>query len=237
MTFPTTISAGELFELIRPAVLVLSALLSTWVFASARRQLFSFPVALAWALATLAFPLIVIPLYLIARSGRKRNSRAESESAPSEKQLVPTRWRIAVPLAYAAIVLSGLAIYLYRDYQDVDSHLARAAHAKLRGNRNRTIEEYRAALRKDDDAHTHKLLAIELAEVGFLTEALSEFSLAEKGGEPDGLIPYRIAALLDALSDPNQAALEYRRFLQSKACTQELPNRRCETAARRVGNT
>jgi hypothetical protein len=227
-----------LFELIRPAVLVLSALLSTWVFASARRHAFSFPVALAWALATLVFPLIIVPLYLIARSRRKRTKQTESESEPPEKLVVPTpRLRVVAPMAYAAIVLSGLGIYLYRDYQDVDSHLARAAHAKLRGNRNRTIEEYRAALRQGDDAHTHKLLAIELADVGFKTEAVSEFRLAEKGGEPDELIPFRIASLLDAIGQPNQAVLEYRRFLQSKACTQELPDRRCETAMRRTGNT
>ena len=234
MTFPTTISAGELFELIRPAVLVLSALLSTWVFASARRHLFSFPVALAWALATLVFPLIIVPLYLIARSRCKRSKRAELES-PTGKRIVPTpRLRVVVPLAYAVIVLSGLGIYLYRDYQGVDSHLARAAHAKLRGNRNRTIEEYRAALLQGDDAHTHKLLAIELADAGFKAEAVSEFRLAEKGGEPDELIPYRIAFLLDAIGQPNQAVLEYRRFLQSKACTQELPDRHCETAMRRT---
>ena len=59
------ISAGELFELIRPAALILSALISTWVLASARRR-FPFYVALLWAVATLLFLPIVLPLYLIA---------------------------------------------------------------------------------------------------------------------------------------------------------------------------
>ena len=76
MTFKLDISAGEFFELIRPSVLVLSALVSTWVLASARRHRFTTYVAIAWAVVTLFFPLIALPLYLIARLIRRRTDPA-----------------------------------------------------------------------------------------------------------------------------------------------------------------
>ncbi len=236
MIVRTNISAGELFELIRPAVLVLSALISTLVFATARRRQFSILVVLAWAVATLVFPLIVVPVYLIALFRHKQHPLVTLQNS-TNATVVPAglRWRAAT-LVYAVVLLSGLGIYWYRDYQDVDSHLARAVQANIRGDRNQTIEEYRRALRLDDNAHTHKLLAKELAEVGFLSEALGEFRLAEKGGEPDDLTAYYIAALLDALNHPNQATLEYQRFLQTKACLQDLPDYHCEAARRRADN-
>ena len=94
-------SAGELFDLIMPAAFVLSALLSTWVFASARRR-FNFYYALALALGTLFLPLIVFPIYLVIMLWRKRSD------------LLP-RWRYALPLVYAVIVLAGIATSLYLD--------------------------------------------------------------------------------------------------------------------------
>lgn len=87
------ISAGELFDLIMPAASVISALLSTWVLASARRR-FRFYYAIALAIGTLFLPLIVFPIYLVIMLWRKRRDP-------------PPRWRYTLPLLYAAIVLAG----------------------------------------------------------------------------------------------------------------------------------
>ena len=87
--------------------------------------------------------------------------------------------------------------------------MARAAYAKIRGNRVRSIAEYRAALLEQDDPHTRKLLGIELFEAGYLTEALAELRRAERDGEKDDLVILRIASLLEALGQPHQARLEY----------------------------
>ena len=89
-------SAGELFDLIMPAASVISALLSTWVLASARRR-FRLYYAIALAIGTLFLPLIVFPIYLVMMLWRKRSDP-------------PQRWRYALPLLYAAIVLAGTAV-------------------------------------------------------------------------------------------------------------------------------
>lgn len=212
------ISAGELFDLIRPAVLILSALLSIWVLASARKR-FSFLIALLWAAATFFLTPIVLPLYLIVLLFRR--------GRPFSRQ---PRWRFAGPLVYGLAVVGGIALYLNNQNRGVDVHLARAAYAKIRGNRVDAIEEYRAALQEEDDPHTRKLLGVELFESGYWTEALSELRRAEHGGERDDLVILRIASLLDALDQPNQARLEYQRFLSSPLCTQPVPDWRCGTA-------
>ncbi len=236
MSFPSNISAGESFDLIRPAVLVLSALVSIWVVVSARKR-FTLYLATAWALGTLVFPLIVFPLYLIARFVRKRRvpaSDSEDARLDASASRSTLKWRIAAPLTYAAVILSAIGVYLYRDHQSVDAHLARAAQARVSGDRGRTIAEYRAALKNDNNPHTHKLLAIELADAGYFTEGLSEFYLAEQGGEPDSLISFRVAKLLDSLQQASRARLEYQRFLQSTVCTQALPDNRCDAARQRI---
>ena len=215
------ISAGELFELIKPAVLVLSALLSTWVFVSARKR-FSFPAALIWALASFFLTPIVFPLYLIVLLVRR---------GITQRQI---RWKILAPLVYALLVLAGVSAYLRQQNRGVDAHLARAEHAKLRGNRAETIAEYRAALLERDDPHTRKLLGIELYDSGYWTEALGELRKAEEEGEPDDLVIFRIATLLDLLNLTSQAQLEYKRFLESGSCVQPLPDRRCESARGRI---
>jgi hypothetical protein len=227
-------SAGELFDLIRPSALVLSALLSTWVLASALRRRVPWFLATLWALGTLFLPLITLPLYLVVQLVRKRNERAVNAAPGRGVPRAALRWRIATPVIYATVVLSVIGLYLYSDYQSVDARLARATQAKLRGDLGGTISEYRAALAKEDNPHTHKLLAIELADVGNWTEALSEFRLAEEGGEPDDSIAFRIGTLLDILNLEGQAKLEYQRYLVSKACTQPLPDDRCITARGRV---
>lgn len=232
MNLKFDISAGEFFELIRPTVLVLSALASIWVLASARRHRFPNYVTIGWALGTLFFPLITLPLYLIARFIRHRGEQPHDGRTYSS--LPGRRRRVVIPLAYGAVVLSSIGFYLYWDHQSVDSHLARAAQLKLTGKRGGAIDEYRAALQLDDDPHTRKLLAMELADTGDWTGALFELRRAEEGGETDDLIALYVATLLDSLNLPNQATLEYQRFLESRVCTQPLPDDRCAHASVRV---
>jgi hypothetical protein len=215
------ISAGELFELIKPAVLVLSALLSTWVFASARKR-FSFLFALLWALASFFLTPIVLPLYLIVLLFRRDITHPQ------------LRWKLLAPLVYALLVLAGVGLYLRQQNQGVDFHLARAEHSKLRGDRAETIAQYRAALLEQDDAHTRKLLGIELYESGYWTESLGELRKAEQQGESDDLVIFRIATLLDLLNLTSQAQVEYKRFLESGSCVQPLPDPLCETARKRI---
>ncbi len=236
MSFKFDISAGEFFELIRPAALVLSALASIWVLTSARRHRFLNYVAIGWALGTLFFPLITLPLYLIARFIRQRSEQPHEGPVGRKtyRSSPAPRWSVAIPLAYATVVLSAIGFYLYWDHQSVDGHLARAAQAKVSGQRGGTIDEYRAALKLEDNPHTRKLLAMELADTGDWTGALFELRKAEQGGETDDRMAFYIATLLDSLNLPNQATLEYQRFLESRVCTQPLPDERCAGASARV---
>ena len=223
-------SAGELFDLIRPAVLIVSALVSTLVLAHARRH-FPLFIAMPWALATLFFPLITLPLYLAVHFVRKRHS---NKIASSRAHRAAPSWLVTTPFAYATVVLTLIGVYLYVDRQSVDAHLARAAQAKLKGEVGKSILEYRRALLDDDNPHTHKLLALELAESGNWTEALWEFRIAEDGGEPDDSIPFRIGTLLDILNLEGQARLEYERYLVTRACTDPVPDGRCVIARAKV---
>ena len=152
-----------------PAAFAVSALISTWVLASARKR-FRLHYALALAIGTLFLPLIVFPIYLVLMIWRERIGP-------------PRRWRYSLPLLYLAIALSAILIYVYFDNRSVDAHLARAARAKLREDSTTAIREYREALAREDDPHTHKLLAIELANAGYISEAITEFRLAEERGE------------------------------------------------------
>jgi len=163
-------SAGELFDLIRPVVVVISILVSTWVLASARKR-FSIFLAFAWAVATLFLPLVVLPLYLVVILFWRRPSLSR-------------RWRFSLPFGYAAILLVAFCLYFNHESQTVDAHLARANQAKLVEDHSTAIREYRAALALENNAHTHKLLAIELANAGQVNEATAEFRLAQQGGEP-----------------------------------------------------
>jgi MFS family permease len=164
------ISAGQLFDLIMPAAFVISALVSTWVLASARKR-FQLHFAIGWAVGTLFLPLIIFPLYLVIILWRRKVGP-------------PQRWRYTLPLLYATIVLSAIAGYFYFDTRSVDAHLARANQAKLTGDTHAAIREYRAALAVEDDPHTHKLLAIQLEKAGQMSEASDEFRRAQQGGEP-----------------------------------------------------
>ena len=152
-----------------PAAFALSALLSTWVLASARRR-FHLVYAVGFAIGTLFLPLIVFPIYLVTMLWQKK-------SGP------PARWRYTLPLLYAVVSLSAIGMFFYLDSRSVDAHLARATQARLVEDSNTAIREYRRALALEDDPHTHKLLAIELANGGQVEEAISEFRIAERGGE------------------------------------------------------
>jgi hypothetical protein len=153
--------AGELFDLIRPLVLIISALLSIWVLASARKR-FPLYAAFAWTLGTLFLPLVVLPGYLSVILLWRPAVRSR-------------RWRMLLPLAYGVIVIAILAVYFYVDRQSVDAHLARAVEAKLIDDHATAIREYRRALELEENPHTRKLLAVELALAGQLTEAKIEF--------------------------------------------------------------
>lgn len=225
MILRPTISAGEFFDFIRPVVLVVSAFVSTCVLRSARRR-FGFWSSLTWALGTLFLPLIVLPLYLASIWLRRPNSVSKSEP--------PLTNTLGIPLLYGSIVLLAIGAYLYHDYTTVDAYLARAAQARIKGKRAMAIAEYRAALSKEDSAHTHKLLAIELEDAGDRTNALQEFRRAEAEGELDDSIAYHIADLLYSLNHPAEAKLEYERYLNSKACTQEFPDTQCEGARKKL---
>ena len=225
------VSAGDLSELLRPALFALAVLTSTLVLADARRRgLRPYAVA-AWALLTFLSAPIFLPLYLAALLyvGRGAPPRAAAGHAPRSRAR-----GFAVPLAYAALLCAGGALYFYRDYRSADAHLARARRAKLYNRREQAIREYRAALRSEDDPHTRKLLGIELAEAGRWEEALAELRAAERGGEPDDQLPLRIAAALDTLKRPAEAAVEYRKFLRSRACQQTPAHALCASARERL---
>jgi len=231
VNYRLNISAGEFFDLIWPAVLIFSALISAWVLASARKR-FPFYQSLLWALGTLFFPLIVLPLYFVALLVTRRKAMARPDSDPHGT--TDRKWTFSLPLLYALIVLCCIGVYVYRDTQSVDAHLAQATMDKLKNQRTKTIQEYKAALELEDDPHTHKLLAIELAGAGYWTDAISEFRLAQKGGEPDDSIHFRLGVLLDKLGHPGQARLEYEEFLNTPACTSEPVDVRCEVAGQRI---
>ena len=200
-------SAGEIFDLIRPTAIVLAALLSTLILASARRR-FSLHYAFLWAGFAFFLPPVVVPIYLatlliwrLPRIGHVKH-------------------RFVVPTAYLAVLLGVFAVYQYRDRRSVDSHLAEASFAKVSSDQPTAIRQYREALKIEDNAHTHKLLALSLMEAGDLTGAITEFRTALAGGEPDDSIHFYLGNALDKLSRKDEAVAEYQKFLDSKTCSE-----------------
>jgi len=212
-------SAGELFDLVRPVVTIISALVATWVLASARRR-FPIYIALVVAVGTFFFPLIVFPLYLAVLLLWRR-SKSES-----------VRWRFAIPLAFLAVTLGTIATYKYIDDRRVDSHLSRATMAKVAHDLAGAIGEYRRALEIEDSPHTRKLLANTLEEAGLFGEAIIEFRKAEQGGEPDDTIPFHLAQLMERRNQKSESIAEFKRFLGTKTCKEV--DYRCEVARQRV---
>jgi hypothetical protein len=211
------ISAGELFELIRPAALILSALISTWVFASARRR-FPLYVALLWAGRD---SFVSCQLFY-------RSTSSQAMIWHRSDSRLTFVGRIIMPLIYAAAVLGGTLFYLRQERPWCRCSPGSGRLREGARNHREAIAQYQAALVESDDPHIHKLLGIELSAMNYWTDALGEFRLAQRGGEPDDLIIVHVAGLLNVLNQPNQARLEYERFLTSSLCTQQLPDERCE---------
>ena len=219
MNFQINMSAGELFDLIYPTVVVISAVISTWVLTSARKR---FPLYISLFLAAVTFflPLIVVPLYLILLFF----------SYP--KHTRPIRGRFIVPCIYLGVILTSFAVYRYLDEQSVDAHLSRASFAKLHSDPLTAIQEFREALKLEDNAHTHKLLAATLEECGYVTEAITEYRTAELGGERDDAINYHLAILLERINHKGESILEFKKFVESETCLQI--DSRCESARQRI---
>jgi tetratricopeptide (TPR) repeat protein len=212
------ISAGEFFDLIRPIVNIISALISTWVLASARKR-FPLYLSLAWAAGSLFLPLVVVPIYLIVViTGRQQIQ-------------TPIKYRLALPVLYGVAVVAVSGVMFYLENRSVDAHLRRAIQAKLNNDYLTAGNEYRQALTLNDDAHVHKLLGLTLIDAGNFTDAISELRLAEKGGEPDDLIPYYLAWSLERINQNGQASLEYEKFLLTPTCARPEP--RCDSVRQR----
>lgn len=143
--------------------------------------------------------------------------------------------RTAAPPALCAAALLALGgLYFNRDARSADAHLARANRAKLSDRREEAAREYRAALRLEDDAHTRKLLGLELAEAGRWEEALEEFRAAAERADPEEALAFHTARALEALGRGAEARPFYRQFLQSLPCLETPPPAPCEAARARL---
>ena len=214
-------SAGELFDLVRPIVLLASALASTYVLGSARKR-FQLYLALLWAGATFFLPLVVLPLYIVVALYKRR---AEVDHIKA---------RVSLPLLYLLLVISGILVYEFVNDRSVDAHLARVSFAKVNSDPLTAIREYREALEQEDNAHTHKLLAISLMEAGYTLEAITEFRTAEIRGEGDDSIHYYLGLLLDRINMKGQSLEEFNEFAISETCLQ-IDNK-CEDARQRLAS-
>lgn len=239
---PLQITAADLSEFARPALFAGAALASVWVFHDARRRGgFGRLSACAWALLTLAFPPAVLPLYLAARlytpPAAPAEEAADGEEADEATPPASGKGRAATLVYAAALALAG-GLYFYVDYVSFDSRLARAERAKLNQRGAEAVAEYRAALRGRDDAHTRKLLALELLRAGRAEEALAELRAAGPGPpqERDDSLHFHTAEALDALGRRREAAAEYRLFLQSPSCAPPSREERCDAARARLSD-
>lgn len=255
------ISVGDVYETMRPALFALAALCSVLVLADARRHGgFRRYAAWAWTLTAFVSPPVVLPLYLVARmyTPRPSTTLAAPESDPhvshgddarpgvgqgvgespgeesAARGATPGGAGFALPLLYAAALALAGAYYFYRDYRSFDAHLARAAREKLNRRAERAIGEYRAALGVRDDAHTRKLLGLELLGAGRAEEALAELRAAERGGEPDEMLAYHIGSALEAAGRRDEAASSFEAYLRSGLCARTPSRASCEGARARV---
>ena len=219
MNFRINMSAGELFDLVSPIALVFAASLSALVLASARRRVPTYQ-AFVLAALTFAFPLVFFPLYMAVLILGIR-----------PKNLLP-KLRFVLPIAYLTLILGTFAIYKYFDEHSVDAYLSRASFAKVNGDWVTAIRQYRGALKQEDNAHTHKLLGMVLADGGYFSEAIVELRIAETNGEKDDLIAHRLGDLLERTNRKSESIAEFRRFLGSKTC-KEI-DYRCEDARQRI---
>ncbi|HKS29733.1 MAG TPA: hypothetical protein VJS44_18050 [Pyrinomonadaceae bacterium] len=235
LLFRWNVSAGQTFELMLPVWFAVSALVSSWVLASARRRGMSAVSVTLWTMTTFFFPLIVLPLYLIARSSRlRREKELEQTEAGIESAQQPLLLRWSLPLLYLFVMLGLGALYFYMDWRSPDAYHMRANQARVREQREQVIAEYRAVLKIEDDAHTHNLLGKELQAAGRFEEALAELRTAERMGEEDEELPLNIAQSLDELKRVDEAKLEYERFLNGPLCAEMPHDRRCVFARGRA---
>ena len=212
-------SAGEIFDLIRPTAIVLAALLSTLILVFARRRFF-LHYAFLWAGFAFFLPPVVVPIYLAILL------------IWHPPRIEHVKHRFLVPTAYLAMLLGIFTVYQYRDRRSVDSHLAEASFAKVSSDQLTAIRQYREALKVEDNPHTHKLLALSLMEAGDPNGAITEFRTALAGGEPDDLIHFYLGNALDKLSRKDEAVVEYRKFLESKTCSEI--DARCDSVRERL---
>lgn len=180
------LSAADISEALWPAALLVSALASIWVLHDARRLFKSYApaFALACALLALALPPVFLPLYLAWRLFHPREETKDEEVGGTDAR--PRRLKgLALPLAYGAALFAVGGFLFVRDHRSFEARLARARLATHHGRPERAVAEYRAALRLRDDAHTRKLLGMQLLAAGRREEALAEFREAARAGEPD----------------------------------------------------
>ncbi len=167
--------------------------------------------------------------------GHDGSASSRPRAQAGEPSALPAKWSsVVLPLVYATTTLLLGAGYFYLDYTSFDARFAAAQRATLFERKERAMREYRAALVLRDDAHTHKLLGLELAGAGRWEEALAEFRAAQRGGEPDARLLFHEAVALDALMRPAEAADVFRQFLQSKPCTRPEPDLFCGEAQARL---
>ena len=247
MRLLSNLSAGELFEMLRPAAFFVAAIASTIVLAGTRKRGFRMGWALVWALSTLAALPVVFPAYLIycLFCAKARASGTSASNVPTSSvvlsELVPTAqdrrtigFRFLFPLTYLLVVCTAGAVFFYRNWYSVDSHLARANTARLMSKPEMTIAEYRQALAIEDNPHTHNLLGMELAQLGRWQEALVEFQAAEKGREPDPVLAYNLGAGLEVSGQMAEADAVFYKFLESPFCAALPIDSKCIDAKRRV---
>jgi tetratricopeptide (TPR) repeat protein len=214
------ISVGDLSEIFGPVLFLVAAFLSARVFYDSRRRGSSALAVAGWTILTLLLPPVILPLYLTARMREPHSSTGPR--------------RLAAPIVYFLVLVLAGGAYFYRDYTSFDAHFGRARRAQLLSRRESAIREFRSALEKRDDPHTHKLLGMELLGARRWEEALSEFRAAELGGEPDPTVFFREAFALEMLERPADAAVDYQRFLESEACTRSEPDTLCGQAMARL---
>ncbi len=165
-------------------------------------------------------------------------SAVETQLSTSDEneqmQAKPLRFGFSLPFVYASLLLAAGALLFFNDYRSADAHFARAKDAKLFGQTDRAISEYRSALARKDDAHTRKQLGSELYGAGKWEEALDQFLMAGRMDKQDDLLAYHIGLTLEAMGRRAEASTEYQKFLRSPQCTQQPMDSSCNAAQKRV---
>jgi tetratricopeptide (TPR) repeat protein len=249
--FLKAISAGELFELLRPAAFIISALLSAWVLAGTRRRGWKPASVILWTAGAFFLPLVVFPFYLAAalfglrgrtvdqENNESSNDTAENELAPSaepQRLLRRVPMRRTLPILYFLVLIGIGGLSYYREWHSVDAHMARANRARLTNDYATVVAEYNAALKKENSPHIHSLLGTALMDTGAWDEALAEFETALKGGEPDDLLFYNTGLCLQNLGRKDEARDYFDRFLQTPRCRNTDLSERCRTAAQALAH-